>query len=410
MLKEYELSDRTNALIDALEEALENKNNLKEDMKMSNENKKAKIYYGLEAYKRAHMTAQELAAIEKRKQVFMAKLGKNKKPKPVEGYYPIDNTWTDKFTGERRVSTKYVVTKSKEPNKIWEWYPFSYRQIGHPKSRYSSLPVPTNLGTRTISECLDTLRELERRGSWDRHKKLKTKVDTLLDIYSKRYKKELEDAYYNAEWKIKQAEEYSIDLPAELMYQIEYPVMYYKLADDGANYYNGSVKNTVSTYYFEKLPGCSKNYYEEHVVATNSTIKLDTAGGATPKLHYNNSAYKKFIELGTVFNLQPHFSWMYKDGDSKTSERIFSVTKAKIDEFIAAVNWYVGQAEQGVDLSDEITLHHPDGVHTITITKYERYKNSEKYEEWYETELRDFQYEAKGEEDEYEAEADILDD
>lgn len=407
MLKEYELSERSNQLIDALEEALEN--NFKEDMKMSNENKKVKIYYGLEAYKRAHMTPQELAAIEKRKQIFMAKLGKNKKPKPVEKHYPIDNTWYDRRTGELRVSTKRVIIKSKDPTKIWEWKPFSYKQIGNPKSRYGNLPVHTNLGIKTIGECLDALRELERRGNWHHHKILKTRIDTLLDIFSKRYKKELEDIHYNSEWKIKQAEDYSIELPSELLYQIEYPVMYYKLADGGANYYNGDVENVVSTHYSEKLPGCSCPYYEEHVVATNSTIKLDTAGGTTPKLYYNNNSYKKFIELGTVFDLKPHFSWVYSDGDDDTSERLFSVSKVKMDEFIAAVNWYIGQAEQGVDLSDEITLHHPDGVHTVTITKYERWKNSEKYEEWSETELRDFQYESQGEEDEYESEGDILD-
>ena len=394
-------------LIDA--KALENKNNFKEDIIMSNENKKVKIYYGLEAYKRAHMTPEELASIEKTKQAYVAKLGKNKKSKPVEKHYPIDNTWYDKRTGELRVSTKRVIIKSKDPAKIWEWKAFSYKQIGHPNSRYGNLLVQTSLGDRTIGECLAALRELERRGNWHHHKILKTKVDTLLDIFSKRYKKELEDTHYSSEWRIKQAEDYHIELPSELMYQIEYPVMYYKLADGGNNYYNGDIENTIGTYYSENLPGCSHPYYEEHVVATNSTVRLDTAGGTTPKLYYNSSAYKKFIELGSVFGLEPHFKWVYSDGDDTASERLFSVSKVKMDEFIAAVNWYLGEAEQGIDLSDEITLHHPDGVQTITITKYERWKNSEKYEEWSETELRDFQYESHGSEDEYEEQADILD-
>lgn len=448
MSKKYVLSKESNLLIDA--KALENKNNLKEDIIMSNENKKVKVYSNnipsLPRIPESEKVIREREAYIKKLQALRAKKPAQPKPAqlPIEEpvvlapkfNQPIDHTFINPKTGNRCGSIKSVITAlvDKDHNFIgdrpWLWKTFTYKQIC--AGYYGKLKVNTNQGYKTISELVDTLRVLERRGNWEHFHALKDKIDTYLDFYSNTRKWSIQQDYY----KYKRALEHNVPYTGLEGGRMYYPlsvsensinrslslleadgidldvqapkyVMHYNLADNGETYYNGKPSDTgpIKTYYREDI-GKIGTYYENHVVATNSMPKLEGSSTSdTPKLHYYESSVKAMLELGKVFDVEPHFQWDFKHED----QRIFGVTDTKYEEFKYTVTWYLTEAENGNDMSPEVTLHHPDGVHTLTITKYERWKNSEKYEEWYETELRDFQYESSGNTDEYEDQADILD-
>ena len=341
---------------------------------------------------------------------YLKKVRKTTRTTVIKKHYPIDNTWYDK-QGRKHTSTKKVLTVVDNPEKPYAYKPYTYKAIA--ESLYGDYYVVTTKGLVTIRECLDTLRIFERKGNWDKHASLKKKVDARLDEISRGRAYTLTQALYTPEYKIKRLETF---VPNNDGY-VEYPQTLSKLAinysidalcADGIEL-SPSISPVV--YYYQKklgqynhITGCVEE--QPHTSVSNSTMRVD--------LHtkrYASSGYRKLLELGDVFGVQPHFKWQdVKTVDGTDSVEVLGVNKSAMDEFEVTVNWYVGQAELGNDFSDPIELHHIDGVHVKQTTRYEYYKHREEWDDWKEVECRDFQVEIEGKLDEYEKQADILDD
>lgn len=133
------------------------------------------------------------------------------------------------------------------------------------------------------------------------------------------------------------------------------------------NYYNGEATD---------IP-----IYDGYIIATNSTVSF-----GEPEYLYSYSWFAKVLNLAKVFGLTPNWSVGFKYG--RGSERGLCLTAKHAKELQALVNWYVGQAELGCDLSDLKTIS--NGIDTKEVSSYNFYKDPTPYLDWSEMDTRDF--------------------
>lgn len=133
------------------------------------------------------------------------------------------------------------------------------------------------------------------------------------------------------------------------------------------NHYNGEVTNVPT--------------YDGYIIATNSTVRF-----GEPEYLHSYAWFAKVLNLAKVFGLTPNWSIGFKYG--RGSERGLCLTAKHAKELQALVNWYVGQAELGCDLSDLKTIS--NGVDTKEVSAYNFYKDPTPYLDWSEMDTRDF--------------------
>lgn len=373
----------------------------------------------------AHNAALAKAAAKRKGN---AKPKKYKKAKKAKALY-----WNLEYkTGSQEPLQKYVCVVDVDSPDHYKWKPYTYSAIAK-SDYYGNKTVKMNDAVYTVRECIeevypkyrDRINEAIEDGNTSRSSDLikraaafKERLDTVLDGIGRRFAHETKQKLYTADKKIAMAENYQHNPTANQVIAC-YPVK------DSA-YHGVITKPTcgrLRVTEYTDVRGMllySKPIDDgEFIINTNSSVKLDTL--------LCDSAYKDLyalIELGNVFGVAPKliegfwrldsYKFIIRDEECiyQRPEGVFgyTITKEAYAEFQATVNYYVGMAESGVDLSDEVTLHHPDGVRTLNTTKYWCYKNPDKAAEYREDELRDFQYEQSKAVDEYEVAADVLDD
>lgn len=125
-----------------------------------------------------------------------------------------------------------------------------------------------------------------------------------------------------------------------------------------------------------------KCYTEEHIIASNQKLKFEAMSYSLPWL-------ANVLKLAKVFGITPNWFVGYRFGSY--GDRGLCLTLHDAEELRNIVNWYVGQAKLGNDLSDKMTLDHDNGVDSITITRYEYYIHADKYTAYHDAEnLKDF--------------------
>lgn len=367
-------------------------------------------------------------------------------------YWQLDNTIVDKTTGQRTILKKKVAVKTDDDR--YEYKPFTYDAIAK-SDTFSQLKVLTTKGVLTVKECIDAHKERKalilRTPDADLRYKyilkaadLKNKIDKALDRESRLRVKSAIDAQWTVEKRLNMAEELykkGSDEPHgkdmkhhEILSKHAKPTKYvacYPYVPDGkVSMSNPLGLDQPASCNYHRFTGNFINYYGEvesydvlyegFVFNTNSHLKFDDV------IAVNSTVYKtiaKAKKWGYTPNTEEGFytidGWESEQKGNVTMHtpigvRGMCVTREAFEELQAIVNYCEALAEQGVDLSDEKTLLHPNGVDTITITEHEYEKNRDKYDEWRDAaEPRDYQVgllSGDDEMDEYEKAADILDD
>jgi hypothetical protein len=334
-------------------------------------------------------------------------------PKVKREYYPIDYTWTDVTTGERKISTKKIVDTfiGEDGKQHYKWTPHTYEEIA--QSIYKDKPVYTSKGFRPVKQIINDLRAydnligntadtVKRQTYVQAQIKLKKRLDTCLDALSRKQSKAVKDALYTPEYKVSLAKDYKVTKNIEPMLTTFFDddearqffikaesegwdliadqdpiVAYYPLLDNGENYYDvfrgkGDV-GIVREAYIEHIQVGEDHglYYEYHGAATNTAMKFEHT------LKYTTPRVVPILQLAKVFNVNPDFRIMALPkvaGLLNKNLRGLALTESKLEELNVVVNHYVGLAEQGLDLSDPLTLHHTNGVDVLELTEYEYYK------------------------------------
>ena len=356
-------------------------------------------------------------------------------------YWMLDNKVYNSETEQYEIYKKKVAVPSEENPDRYEYKPFTYDDLGD-DAYWGNLLVWTDKGMLSVKKCIDAcfkykaniIKLYERRAKLllenpedspiikaldkkqleykRRSAALKIKIDDVLDRVSRNRIREASKDLWTAERRLAEADKLykkaegakhgKDKTDAEILAQKrndKYVACYPYIPEGFVSSRNPEGLDQPVDCAYMKFTGCYFDYLigdyvryeflnEGFVLNTNATVQFD-------KLIADSKAVYKVIKKAVQYNLTPNTEegFYYIEGWDKTDLatttvykplglRGMCITADAYEELRAAVNWYEARAELDEDMSDKITLVHPNGVDTVTVTTHEYESNREKYDDW----------------------------